>query len=321
MVESIKSENDLRFLLKTFNNSLIKKILILKFSEKDLNKINSINHVIDIFEKENKMIKNKLIIFIIHRQRYSKFLKNKRIIPESISFINDDFYQIFIDNLQGKQNLDIFKIASNQEIILKEFMKETNLLDNNIYTILNYIKINILNENKDLNMKNFIPAIAEKIINNEIIKKLIIQNLEKQGESIKGIIKEVFISDIVEINDVDFFEVINSKLKNYFCLNLLNIIFYTLKENILLPILNNNNLEFLIKNEFFKDLIIKEFDKTSFNFIPAIKMAINANKLIIYNGLLLPKSKYYIEKINNFINELDLLEYNIKVEIKKFDYK
>jgi hypothetical protein len=68
MIESIKSENDLIFLLKTFANSNNKKLLILKFTENDINKINSVNHVLNNYEKENK-INDKLILFIIHRER------------------------------------------------------------------------------------------------------------------------------------------------------------------------------------------------------------------------------------------------------------
>ena len=303
MIESINCEKDFVFLLKTFNNSINKKLLILRFSENDLNKINSINYVLEYFEKENKIKNNKLIIFIIHRKRYYKSLVYKKINPDLITLINDNYYQIFIDNLQGKQNLDIFQIVLNQKILEKKFLKETNFIDNNLYTILNYIKYNILYESNDLNMKNCIQIISDKIINNKNIKELIFQNIEKQGELKKEIIKEVFTSDIIDVNDVDFFEVINSKLRNYFCSYLLNIIFSTLKQNILIPLLNNDNFELFKKNEYLNELIANEFDKKDFNFIPKLSMAINANEIIIYNGLTLPKSKLFIDKLIIYINE------------------
>ena len=44
MIESIKSENDLSFLLKSFTNST-NNLLILKFSESDINKINLVDHI------------------------------------------------------------------------------------------------------------------------------------------------------------------------------------------------------------------------------------------------------------------------------------
>ena len=56
MIESIKSEKD----LKTSFSTKDKKILILRFTENDLNKINSVNHVLNNYEKENK-VNDKLI--------------------------------------------------------------------------------------------------------------------------------------------------------------------------------------------------------------------------------------------------------------------
>ena len=72
MIESIKSESELIFVLKTFVDLDDKNLLILRFSEKDLNKINSIHYVIDSFEKENKKLEEKLIILIVHKQRILK---------------------------------------------------------------------------------------------------------------------------------------------------------------------------------------------------------------------------------------------------------
>ena len=44
-------------------------------------------------------------------------------------------------------------------------------------------------------------------------------------------INEIYTSDILEVNDIDFFEVINSKLSIYLSTCLLKIIFSGLKEN------------------------------------------------------------------------------------------
>ena len=354
MIDSIKSENDLIFLLKSFTFKKDKNILILKFTEKDLNKINSINYVLENFEKENEEIKNKLIMFIIHRQRKSKKSEiHNNVIPDLISFLNNDYYQIFIDNLQGEKEIDIINLIANQEKLGNKFINNNNFIENNIYTILNYIRYNILNETDELNMKNCTLVIAENIINNKTIKQYLLKNIEKQGSSIKGIIEEAFTSDIIEVNDVDFFEVINTKLRYHFCSYLFKIIFYTLKENILIQILNNKNFEFLMQFEYFNNLIVDEFNKTKFNFIPKIKMDINANNLTFYNGLKLPKSKIYLDKVINYINEeinprftkneyllrknynkkekieeikdkyykeLDRLEINVKEEINKYEF-
>ena len=128
--------------------------------------------------------------------------------------------------------MDIFKIISmKMEVLTKRFLVDTNFIEEKIYTILNYIKYEIIYETKELNMKNCTSLIAENIIGNERLKELIIKNMEKQVQSIKGLINEVFTSDVIEVNDVDFFEVIYSKLNNYFCLYLLNIIFYATEKS------------------------------------------------------------------------------------------
>ena len=304
-IQLIKKENDLIFILKNFINRENQKILILRFSENDLNKINSTNYVLNNFQKDNPKLNEKLIMFIIHKQRQSKEAKIKRvIIPDLISFINDDFYQIFIDNLDGKENSDVFKIMQkNNEELATEYIENSNFIENKIFTVLNYIKYKIIYETKSLNIKNYTTEIAEKIIKNDKIKELIKYNLKEQGKTIKGIINDVFTSDMIEVNDVDFFEVINSKLSFYFCKYLLNIILFSLKENILNQILNTSHFDLLMQIEFFNNMINSNFEKTKFNFIPPIKMNVNANNITIYNGLEIPKSKFYFDILIKYIND------------------
>ena len=306
MIDAPKSENELTYLLKSFTNSKNKNLLIFKVTENNSNKINSVNFLINNFEKEYPKIKEKLILFIVHKQRMQKDVKSKKVtIPDYISFINDEYYQIFIDNLQGKENSDVSLLMqkNNEEELVKTYIDNSNFIENKIFTILNYMKYTLLFETKSLNQKNYTTEIAERIINSEIIKPLIKENLKKQGKSIKGIVNNIFITDIIDVNDVDFFEVINSKLSTYFFSYLLNIILFSLKENILNPLLNNKHLDVIMKNEYFNNLIQTCFDKVKFKFIPPVKLNINANKVTIYNGLEIPKSKSYIELIIKYADE------------------
>jgi len=355
LIQSFKCENDLIFSLKLFNNSQTHNLLVIRFTENDLNKINSVNYVINNFQKENPKIEEKLIIFIIHKQRMSKGEKVKKvIIPDLISFINDDYYQIFIDNLQGKENLDILSIMQkNNEELVQEYLQNSNFIENKIFYVLNYMKYTMFFETKDLNKKNYTTEVAKRIIKSKGIRQLIIHNLKKQGKSIKKVIKDVFVTDIIEVNDVDFFEVISTKLNSDFCLYLLNIILHSLKENILNQLLINPNFDLLMQNDFFSNLINNVFDKSQFRFIPPVKMNINANKITIYNGLVIPKSKSFLdliikyindelsvrylkieeslrkkitkqekidEEIKNYNKQMETFEKNIKTEINKYDF-
>ena len=301
MIESIKAENELIFILNTFANSKDKKILVLHFTENDLNKINSINYLIDNFQKGINNLSDKFIIFLIHKQRNPKL--KKKVIPDMIPFIDDNFFQIFIDNLQGKENVDILQIIQKKnEELAKEYLENSNYIEKKIYTVLNYIKFNILNENINLNMKNYMNEIYEKIINNEYVKTLLIKNLKKQGKELKNIIKDIFTNDIIEVNDVDFFEVISSKLGNYFFKYLLKIVYFGLKDCVLCPLLYNTNLELITGEPYIKNMIEEYFEKTEFNG-PMPRMSVNANNITIYNGLEIPRSKFYLEPLIKYVNE------------------
>ena len=325
IIESIKSENDLIFILKEFKEQN-QNILILKFAENDTNKVNSVNFIIENYIKDNQELKDKLIMFIIHRQRQGIKEKDeslkKKVMPDFISFINDDYYQIFIDNLQGNENNNILKFLEkkNEENLAKEYIDNSNFIENKIFTVLNYMKYNILYETSELNLKNYTTRVAEKIMKSEIIKSYIQKNIKSQSKTIKGIIKDTFISDIDE-NDIDFFEVINSKLSTYFVSYLLNIIFFSFKENVLNQMLINPNLEFLLQNEFINNIIINNFNKIKFNFVPKLKLGISQNKIDIYNGLIIPKSKNNFDIIIKYINDGIAKRYIDNEESLRKNYK
>jgi hypothetical protein len=78
-------------------------MLIIKFTENDLDKINSINYIIKDFQIDNPILNEKIIIFIIYLKRQSKKAKLKNFILDLIPFINFEIHQIFIDDLQENQ--------------------------------------------------------------------------------------------------------------------------------------------------------------------------------------------------------------------------
>ena len=73
----------------------------------------------------------------------------------------------------------------------------------------------------------------------------------------------------------------------------------------------------LLKNNYFKTLINSEFDNISFNFVPQLRLDINSNKISIYNGLSIPLSKLYLDKIINYINEQICPRYIINEELMR----
>ena len=323
VIETIQCENDLTFLLKTFTNSQNKNLLVFTFTEKDLDKINSINYVINNFEKEYPKIKDKLILFIIHKKRIMKQDNkdnNVSINSDLIPFINDDYYQIFIDNLQGQKN-SILEIINNKDetTLAREYINNSDFLDNKLYIILSYFKYNILFETEYLNAKNFTANCAEKILNNKKLRELFLNNLQKQGKAIQGVIKSIFTKEIIEINDVDFFEIINSKLSVYFCEYLLNIVNYSLEKEILCQLLNNDNVDIILENISFNNIISEVFDFDKFK--KKLKKNINANQIKLYNGLKLPGCRTNLNKLNNYFNNELLPRYEKNENSLRKNYK
>ena len=166
-------------------------------------------------------------------------------------------------------------------------------------------------------MRNFTSEFTEKIIDSKFIKQLLTNNIKLQGKSIKGIIDDVFTSDVMEVNDDDFFEVINSKLGSFFCNYLLKIIYFSLKDCVLNTLLFNKHLDLIINNEYFQKFISEYFEKTEF-VGTAPKMNINANELNIYNGLEIPKSRGSFDLLVKYIDGSVALRYlNIEKKMRK----
>ena len=321
MIESIQSENDLIFLLKTFTSSENKYLLTLKFTEKELDKLNSINYLINNYEKENPKLKEKLIIFLIHKQRLSRTKEHILILkPDLIPFINDEFYQIFIDNLQGEKNSIMELINNKNEATLaKEYINNSEFLEKKLFKISNYFKYNILFETEKLNKKNVNLFLTEHILTNKRIKELILNNLQKQGEFVQGIIKDIFINDIVVINDIDFFEIINSKLSIYFCGYLLNILNHSIEKDILNQLLINENIDIILENDSFNNMVNTIFNETKFS--KKLNKILNGNDIKIYNALMLPGCRRFLNELKNYYSKEILERYLNNENMMRKDYK
>ena len=301
-IQSTKEDKILMALIQLFNNEE-KKILIFRFLENEPNNIKLANYFISSLEKVNLGLKDKLILFIIHKQRLSNGEKSIKEDIDLLSFNHDEYHEIFIDNLKGKENSDILEIMKKKDgEILVKYIENSKFVDNNIFNILSYMNFKIIYQTKSLNLDNFKKEISEKIIKNEKIKEFIKNNLKAQGYSIKRLIKDVFVSDINGENSIEFIDIINNKIKTYRLLFLLRITFYSFKENMLIQLINNEFFDLFMQNKYLNSLINTNFQKIEFNFCPAIKMALNSNKIIIYNGLKIPKSKSHLDKLINYIN-------------------
>ena len=287
-IRGIKSEKEFEQNIDEFFNDDSHKLCFIQFTAEESELINYIKFFIENKEKEYQNNK-KIFIFIIHLERIFNFeLKemklgnvkykekiNKKTLKETISNISD-YYQIFIDNLNGEEKYSIkeFLKAQTDKIFFDKFLNLNEYLVNKIYLAINYFKYNILFSINNLNKDNYIV---------ELIKYI------KKEEKIRNLIKK-YINNIILKDDNIFFELIKKDIKK-------------------------NNEEFRIKlNEYDIDMISKFIDYFSNLFISKLSLFIfKLEKMHVFPSLLileqekelLPDKKYKIKK--NIIDKISLI--------------
>ena len=119
-----------------------KNLLIIKFKEKDMNKVDDIYYLVKDL-KTNFSNNNKIILFLIYISKV-----NDKNIGNNIGYILGA-NQIFINNLknQNKNFLNLLK-SSNIDIIKNQLIDLNQIIKNNIDTILRFFHYNIINSNK-----------------------------------------------------------------------------------------------------------------------------------------------------------------------------
>ena len=109
--------------------------------------------------------------------------------------LTSEFYQIFIDDLDGRNDYTI-NDALNLEIgeLLKKWIKYNAVLNKIIYETLTYMDFNIPYEYKKINRKNYSKKVARLLQNNKDLKLkincLIIKQMEKDKNLISNSLKK-----------------------------------------------------------------------------------------------------------------------------------
>ena len=328
IVYSIKNENDLEDILDDYYHNEDKKILILKFGEEDLNKMNQIKIKINQFEIEkiniNHNIKNKHIIFIISLTRQVIETKNtkkknkKAMIYDLISNVDEEYIQFFIDNLHGKKDKNIIKIISKSpiEYINEVLVEKNNSLLKIFHQIFSYIiyelKNNYLNKNNIDDNNLYSQQIIYKLSNNKYVLNLIKKRIEKEfGGNLNKIINSIFEEGLFEYNDIEFIDIIFKKVYDFILHLLFKIIFKAEKDHFLNPLLFN--YKFIANEKDILTYIEKYINNLDFSLLNPIEK-IKSNQISLILNLNLPLSKKWFDKINIFIENNIKEEYNYNEE-------
>ena len=270
MISEIKNENQLNKAINNIRhknednkNLKNKDYIYIRFEQQHSNKISFIcNFILQHFKSD----KNNYII-IIHIKRNFKWKLSGRI--DSIPNIEPDINQIFIDNLNGNNEITFGELLSNDIITILELYKDELKLDDEfnktLYNCLKKEKREKFSyvDNYEEYMNEIQSYLNEetkiKIKINEVIFKFTKNNKEL---NLINIIRRIYKNNMINQYTVDFSSFLIEYIKEDIYNKNLKIIIQNLEDNnILAYILNikNDNYIFLTKNQV--EIIIKDYLK------------------------------------------------------------
>ena len=252
-INSLKSESELEGVLDDYYNEENEKICIIKFLPYEGDFMEYIKSFIE--NKETEINKQKAFIFIMYMARISnKELDNminmgikerneiqKNIIKESLSNLSG-YYQIFIDNLNGKDNIKLHEIIKSVKIndLLKKCYNLDELLYKNILENISYIQYNILSPYKGINQNNYITKLTDFIANNNkllsMMNECILNQLQKEEDIFCEIFKE---ENKYQENYIDIFPIIQNNLYEIYITKYNLLFFLAEKDQLFSSLLSN----------------------------------------------------------------------------------
>ena len=350
-IGSYKNEKEFENDINLFFENEIYKICFIYFNANETNFINYVQFFIENKEKEKLQLmqtdnninngdNDKAFVFIVSLMRiydselinFEKKTKkeqniiNKKKLKESISYLSG-YYQIFIDNLNGLNEMNIENIFQSEEIkIYEKFLDFGQELMDHILKAFSFMSLDIPFSYGNLTKDVYINKLI-KYINNESIKNGFIQCIKNQIEIKENLIKELFQKeDLVKLNDKDIISIINNYLSNQYINYLSYFYFIAEKDNFFCTLLSiEEDKEFeksyskeeneTKKNiEYIQNLIIKNYFK-KFKIDKSYQLSKNPgeNKIKLYFGFKIPGVIEYLKKINQYIKE-EISEKYIKNE-------
>ena len=273
IIGMLKKEKELENYLDDFFLNNKYKACLIQLMPHEGEFMNYIKYLIERKEKEYKDKTKKCFIFIIHMLRITKDeIKdlenendkkyqetNNKILNETLSNLSG-YYQVFIDNLNGDENLSIENIINNENKLQFVEAKIKEEFSQAIFTAISYIKYNITNSYKDLNKDNYIKELSDYILNNKNLQTLINEcvfseiNKAEDSDIIVKILKNKNTKFSLEERDIA------SLIKQGF-INLSRSTFY----NLFVRLERNQFFSALLSDQFYKKTEKKETKKKEIN--------------------------------------------------------
>ena len=248
-ISSFDSENDFEKNIDLFLNNEDYKLCIIKFKAEEGKFLNYIRFFIKnkeneyLIEKKNEENK-KAFVFIVYLKRIynseidelenkapkQQEIINKKILKETISLLSE-YYQIFIDNLNGDGRLSLEDLLNSNSLQLYEKCLDLDFeLRENIYTTLSYIKYKIFSSLGELNKETYVNNLTYLIQNDNELRNEINKCLKKQMSTEENIIFKILQTEnSITSDDIDMINVIRRHLSNSYA-KLLNNFYYKLEK-------------------------------------------------------------------------------------------
>ena len=270
-ISSLKSENELERQLDIFYSEEKYKICFIKIRPHEGKFMNYLKYFIDNKEKYfelNKKTDNnnsqKIFIFIVHVVRiFNSDLKDlekksikeqyeikKKILNQTLSNLTD-YYQTFIDNLNGTEELSVDKILKmkSDELFTKCLNIDRELLSS-IFTSLTYINYNIISSVNKLNQDTYIKRFMHLIRYNARLRKLIndciIRQISKEEDIITKIYKK---PNSITSDDIDLVSIIIKYLSQQYAHQLNLFVFRAEKDHFFSSILSTREVNIMLEEE------------------------------------------------------------------------
>ena len=336
-INLIDSENELDNEFDNFFNNEHEKLFIFKFSPEDSNKIGYLKNYIEERERNNNELKKKAYIFIIYLKRIfsndNPEIASLYELNEVTTFLNEDYYQIFIDNLNGiNENIsNLLRIRDQEELVKKCVVDIDSITIKNIYSIFTYFNYTLKSQIKGLNINNnnYTKTLVEYISKSVYLKKKILKeiyklNLIKDEE----LIKNLFINNRINSNSIDYITEISDYFVNVILEYLKQFIFKSEKKNILSSFLNFDagQEKKILENKFIAYTIEESFNEINKDKKIKFVNEIGLNPVEILLGIKIPGIKQIIENIIIYIHDkqnddLNLAEklYGNENELRNFE--
>ena len=327
-ISSFKSENEFETEINEFLNNDILKVCLIRFTENESIFLNYIKFFLDNKEKEliddnnkEKIIKKAFVLIVHLKRNFNESLVEKKK-KETISHLSD-YYQIFIDNLNGSNNFivdNIFNLKGKE--LFEKCLDFNSVLRRNIYIGLRYMKYNFSNTIGKLNENNYVKSLVDYITNDNELMKNIHKSIFKSMEKDEDIIIQVFKKEnSINQDDIDLINIIQKHLSDLYLKNLYLLYYKAEQDQFFSTLLSNLEIKNINKNknkpendqiiEEEEDNIIKKTeenkDDENENVQKTLEKAKNIylEKLIIFENNEERNKKYIIEEQEK--NKLDII--------------